>query len=88
MLAENPLNDHLLQVVEETAEAPASTPETEQDGTALGKATQLINEYCMEEFDQEADFSDLHHVDLAFRSTSDSEHTVEVSANLIDCRLI
>ena len=39
-------------------------------------------------FEQEADFSDPHHVDLAFSSTSDSEHTVEVSADLIDCRLI
>ena len=83
MLAENPLNDHLLQVVEEI-----STPEPEQDNTALERATQLINEYCMEVFDQEADFSDLYHVDLAFSSTSDSEHTVEVSADLIDSRLV
>ena len=83
MLAENPLNDRLLQVVEET---PA--PKPVQNDTALDKAVQLINEYCMEVFDQEADFSDLHHVDLAFSNTGDSEHTVEVSADLVDCRLI
>ena len=83
MLAENPLNDRLLQVVEEP---PA--PEPVQNDAALDKAVQLINEYCMEVFDQEADFSDLHHVDLAFSSTGDSEHTVEVSADLVDCRLI
>ncbi len=81
MLAENPLNDHLLQVVEEVS-APA------QDDMSLEEAKRLINEYCTEVFDQEADFSDLHHVDLAFSRTSDSEHTVEVSADLIDCRLI
>ena len=83
MLAENPLNDRLLQVVEEP---PA--PEPVQNDAALDKAVQLINEYCMEVFDQEADFSDLHYVDLAFSSTGDSEHTVEVSADLVDCRLI
>ena len=87
LLAENPLNDHLLQVVEETAETPTPTSETVQNDTALETAKQLINEYCMEEFDQEADFTDLHHVDLAFSSTSDSEHTVEIYADLIDCRL-
>jgi len=54
----------------------------------MDRAKRLINEYCMEVFEQEADFSDLHHVDLAFGSTSDSEHTVEVSADLIGFRLI
>ena len=83
MLAENPLNDHLLQAVEET-----SDHETEQDNTALETAKRLINEYCMEEFEQEADFSDPYQVDLAFSSTSDSRHDVEVSANLIYCTLI
>lgn len=54
---------------------PGTDPELEQ-------AIELINAYCMEEFDQEADFSDLSHVDLAFSATSDSEHTVEVYADL------
>ena len=57
----------------------------------LEQARELINAYCMEEFDQEADFSDLSHVDLAFSATSDSEHTVEVYADLtlfqIVCRV-
>ena len=54
----------------------------------MDRAKRLINEYCMEVFEQEADFSNLHHIDLAFGSTSDSEHTVEVSADLIGFRLI
>lgn len=83
LLAENPLNDHLLQVVEEI-----STPEPIQDSSGLEGAKWLINEYCLEVFEEEADFSNLHHVDLAFSSTSDSEHTIEVSANLVDCCLI
>jgi siroheme synthase (precorrin-2 oxidase/ferrochelatase) len=39
-------------------------------------------------FDQEADFSDLSHVDLAFSSTSDSAHTVEIFADLAAFRLM
>lgn len=49
---------------------------------------QLINEYCMEVFEQEADFSNLSHVDLAFSSTSDSEHTIEIFADLTAFRLV
>ena len=41
----------------------------------------------MEVFEQEADFSDLSHVPLAFSSTSDSAHTVEISADLVSFRL-
>ena len=54
----------------------------------LEEAKQLINEYCLEVFDQEADFSDLSHVDLAFSSTSDSAHTVEIFADLAAFRLM
>ena len=43
MLAENPLNDRLLRLVEEQ---PFSNPV--QDDTALEKAKLLINEYCLE----------------------------------------
>ncbi len=101
LIAENPMNDHLLQVVEEPsvldpAPVPAEQEEkvpAEQEQPSAGtdleleNAKQLINDYCMEEFEQEADFSDLNHVDLAFSSTSDSQHTVEVYADLIACRL-
>lgn len=55
---------------------------------ALQEAKVLINEYCMEEFEQEADYSDLSHVDLAFSATSDSAHTVEIFADLTAFRLV
>lgn len=63
-------------------------PDQSQSNTELEEARQLINEYCLEEFDQEADFSNLSHVDLVFSSTSDSEHTVEIFADLIAFRLV
>ena len=72
---DNPMNDHLI--------APEET-----EPPALLEAKRLINAYCMEEFEQEADFSNLHHVDLAYGATSDSEHTVEISADLVDSRLV
>ena len=55
---------------------------------AMGKARELINAYCMEVFGEEADFSDLSHVPLAFSSTGDGTHTIEVSADLTAYRLI
>ena len=59
-----------------------------EQADALEEAKQLINAYCMEVFDQEADYSDLSHVDLAFSATSDSEHTVEIFADLVSFRLV
>lgn len=72
---DNPMNDHL--IMPEETEPPA-----------LMEAKRLINAYCMEVFEQEADFSDLHHVDLAMAGTHDGKHTVEISADLVDSRLV
>ena len=72
---DNPMNDHL--IVPEETEPPA-----------LMEAKRLINAYCMEVFEQEADFSDLHHVDLAMAESHDGKHTVEISADLVDSRLV
>ena len=72
---DNPMNDHL--IVPEETEPPA-----------LMEAKRLINAYCMEVFEQEADFSDLHHVDLAIAEAHDGKHTVEISADLVDSRLV
>lgn len=55
---------------------------------ALEEAKLLINEYCMEEFEQEADYSDFSHVDLAFSATFDSAHAVEIFADLTAFRLV
>ena len=54
----------------------------------LETAKQLINAYCQEVFEGDADFSDLSRVDLAIGETSDSELTIEVYADLTDYRLV
>ena len=67
----------------------------EQDGnqqsleqSPLETAKELIHLYCQETFEQDADYSNLAHVDLAYGSTSDSQHTVEIFADLIESRLV
>ena len=67
----------------------------DQDGNqqSLGQspletAKELIHLYCQETFEQDADYSNLAHVDLAYGSTSDSQHTVEIFADLTESRLV
>ena len=67
----------------------------EQDGnqqsleqSPLETAKELIHLYCQETFEQDADYSNLAHVDLAYGSTSDSQHTVEIFADLTESRLV
>lgn len=55
--------------------------------SVLAYAKQLINSYCQDEFDSEADFSDLKKVGVAYTTTEDSKHTVEAVVNLVDYRL-
>ena len=59
-----------------------TVPSGDMEPDKLETAKQIINDYCMEEFEHGADFSDLSHVDLAYSRTSDDEHTVQVYADL------
>ena len=54
-----------------------------QNEVDLTEAKRLIDEYCLDEFESEADYVDLEHVALAFTTTEDSEHTVEAQADLV-----
>jgi N12 class adenine-specific DNA methylase len=71
--------------------APSQTqeiqPETKEQ-TDLEKAVWLINDYCQETFESDADFDDLSHVDLAYSSTGDGKHPIEVYADLVKFRLV
>ena len=79
-LRENPLNDSLRR--------PAQKAKAAELPTEVEESIRLINEYCQEEFDSDADFTDLHHVNLAFSTTSDHEHSVQVFADLIERKLV
>ena len=65
-------------------ERPTPTPQEDLD-----EAMRVINEYVQEEFDSDsADYEDLRAVSLAFTTTEDGEHNIEVNVNLIDFSLL
>ncbi|EWM53958.1 YodL domain-containing protein [Ruminococcus flavefaciens] len=53
----------------------------------LEKAKNLINDFCVGEYNDEADFSDLHNIGLAYTTLTDDELPVQVSADLVDYRI-
>ena len=50
-------------------------------------AKQHINEYCQQEFESHADFSDMRRVGIGYTTITDEEHEVQAYANLIDHRI-
>ena len=81
MVAENPLNDGHLQVIE------VVKPEAVSDNDFLERAKAVINEYAQREFGQDADYTDLHAVDLAFTTVSDADVPVQASVDLLEYHL-
>ncbi|MBQ6212400.1 MAG: hypothetical protein IJJ57_05845, partial [Ruminococcus sp.] len=55
---------------------------------ALATAKQLINEFCEDEYEISADFSDMHNVALAHTTLTDEQVPVQVTADLLDYKLI
>ena len=55
--------------------------------TPLDKAKWLINDYCEAEYREEADFSDLHNVGLAFTTLTDDELPIQVTADLVNFKI-
>lgn len=55
--------------------------------TPLDKAKWLINDFCEAEYREEADFSDLHNVGLAFTTLTDDELPIQVTADLVDFKI-
>lgn len=53
----------------------------------LERAKDLISQFCAEEYDVEADFSDLHKVDIAYTTITEEEVPVQVSVDLVDFKL-
>ena len=91
-VAENPLNDSHLEIVDEP-ETNAIAEETDgktldvkdqEQESDLNRAKDLINAYCADEFGQEADFSNLREVGLGYTTVTDAELETQVNANLVD----
>ena len=80
--------DHSLRPLPLLSEAVPPPENKPTERAFLDNAKYLIDSYCQEVFGQDADFADLSHVDLAYGSTSDSLHTVEIFADLSAFRLV
>ena len=80
--------DYTLRPLPKLTEAVPIQENKPTERAFLDKAKYLIDSYCQEVFGQDADYSDLSHVDLAYGSTSDSLHIVEIFADLSAFRLV
>lgn len=50
----------------------------------LDRAKAFINSYCQREFSQNADFSDLSRIGIAYTTVTDAEYETQINANLVD----
>ena len=64
------------------SESVQSAEEHTAEDKELATAKELINDFCMETFDTEADFSDPANVSVGYSSTEDGEHSIQVAVDL------
>ena len=56
---------------------------SDDEATKIEEARSLINAYCLEEFEEEANFEDLAHIGLAYTTSEDGSHEFAAEADLI-----
>lgn len=50
--------------------------------SSLDESKLLINEFCLREYGSTPDYSDLQNVDIAYTTTEDEQHEIQVSVDL------
>ena len=58
-----------------------------QDQALLEQAKELIDQFCQEEYDSYADFSDLEKVGIAYTTITDEEIPIHVNVDLVNYRV-
>lgn len=58
-----------------------------QDQALLEQAKELIDQFCQEEYDSYADFSDLENVGIAYTTVTDEEIPIQVNVDLVNNRV-
>lgn len=56
--------------------------------TTLGRAFKAINDFCMQEYNSPADFSNPHRIGIAYTEYEEIWVTVQVSVDLIGYRIV
>lgn len=55
----------------------------------IDEAKRLIDDFVQEEYgNEEADYSDLSQINLAYTNTEDELHEIEAEVNLVDCQIV
>ena len=72
---------------EEYLAEKAENMERENNVSALDRAKNLINDFCVSEYNSEADLSDLSNVSLAYTTDEEFELPIQVSADLENYRI-
>ena len=58
-----------------------------QDQALLEQAKELIDQFCQDEYDSYADFSDLEKVGIAYTTVTDEEIPIQVNVDLVNYRV-
>ena len=58
------------------------------DGKELRLAKHYINSYCVEEFGDTADFSDLENIGIGYTTLTDDELDAQITADLINMKIV
>ena len=53
----------------------------------LEKAKELVNGYCQDEFKNDADFSDMENIGVAYTTLTDYDIPIQVSVDLVHMKL-
>ncbi len=63
-------------------------PEFVSSRKTLRAAIQSIDDFSENEYGTPADVSDLEHIDLAYTTTENEQHEIQIYANLMDCTIV
>lgn len=74
--------DGFVNLVRKNDEAQLSIKLNEKSGTDTERLHRLINEWCVDKYDESADFSELERVSIAYTTDPDTELDINVYANL------
>ena len=60
----------------------------DQETKSLYNAKNYINDFCLDEYSEEADFSDLSNIHIAYTTDEKTEYEIQVSIDLLQYRMI
>ena len=72
---------------DEKAHEQLNVNEAQSVDGPIEQAKELINQFCQEEYDSNADFSDLEKVGIAYTTVTDEEIPIQVNVDLVNYRV-